>query len=137
MSHLQYTAAVKSSSLDPTAKALSQLQALVTKDPKLSTILAAPTLSAEDKSAIIAELKKQSGAQGETVSNFLATLAENNRLSLLKGVCEKFNELISAAKGEIELVVTSAQVSSLGPDGGHVCGVRYADMPTPRKVLMY
>lgn len=115
MSHLQYTAAVKSSSLDPTAKALAQLDALVTKDPKLSTILSAPTLSVEDKSAIVAELKKQSGSTNETVSNFLAALAENNRLGLLKGVCEKFGELISASKGEIELIVTSAQVGSLGP----------------------
>jgi len=29
-------------------------------------------------------------------------------LGLLKGICEKFGELISAAKGEVELTVTSA-----------------------------
>jgi len=104
-----YTAAAKSSTLDPTAKALASLGALIEKDTKLATILAAPTLSAADKSAITAELTKQSGASGETVKNFLDTLAENNRLSILGGVCEKFNEIISASRGEVEMKVVSAQ----------------------------
>ncbi|OLN95297.1 ATP synthase subunit 5, mitochondrial [Colletotrichum chlorophyti] len=104
-----YTAAVKSSSLDPTAKALAALEAIVAKDAKLATILAAPTLSAEDKSAIVAELTKQAGAGSqETVKNFLAALAENNRLGLLPGVAQKFGEIMSAARGEVELIVTSA-----------------------------
>jgi F-type H+-transporting ATPase subunit O len=55
-------------------------------------------------------LQKQTGASGETVKNFLTTLAENNRLGLLKGVCDKFGVLMSAARGEVEMVVTSATV---------------------------
>jgi F-type H+-transporting ATPase subunit O len=110
LSHcLQYTAAAKSSTLDPTAKALASLGALLEKDPKLSAILSAPTLNTDDKAAIVAELTKQSGASGPTVQNFLQTLAENNRLGLLGGVVEKFNEIISAARGEVEMRVTSAQ----------------------------
>lgn len=104
-----YTAAVKTSSLDPTAKGLTALGNLLQKDPKLASILEAPTLSAADKSAIITQLEKSSGATGETVKNLLATLAENNRLGLLPGVVSKFAELMSAARGEIEMVVTSAQ----------------------------
>ncbi len=87
---------------------------MIQKDPKLVTILEAPTLSAADRSAVVAELQKSAGASGETVRNFLATLAENNRLSLLPGVCGKFGELMSAARGEIEMVVTSAQVRPSG-----------------------
>ncbi|KAK0706546.1 ATP synthase subunit 5 [Lasiosphaeria miniovina] len=104
-----YTAAVKTSSLEPTAKALSSLGSLVEKDAKLITILDAPTLSIADRSAIIAELEKATGAAGQTVKSFLTTLAENNRLSLLPGICSKFNELMSASRGEVELTVTSAQ----------------------------
>ncbi|KAK0625999.1 ATP synthase delta subunit-domain-containing protein [Immersiella caudata] len=104
-----YTAAVKTSSLDPTAKAITSLSTLVEKDPKLAAILSAPTLSAADKSAIVAELVKAAGIQGETVKNFLNTLAENNRLGLLPGVISKFEEIISAARGEVEMVITSAQ----------------------------
>ncbi|CAP70747.1 uncharacterized protein PODANS_3_8090 [Podospora anserina S mat+] len=104
-----YTAAVKTSSLEPTAKGVTSLANLLAKDPKLVGILEAPTLSAADKSAIVSELTKSAGVSGETVKNLLAALAENNRLGLLPGVCAKFGELMSAARGEVEMVVTSAQ----------------------------
>ncbi|KAB5582520.1 mitochondrial ATP synthase subunit 5-like protein [Coniochaeta sp. 2T2.1] len=105
-----YTAAVKTSTLDSTAKALATLNNIVTKDAKLTTILHAPTLSNADKSQIVAELEKAAGvpASDKTVKTFLATLAENNRLSLLGGVCAKFGEIMSASRGEVEMVVTSA-----------------------------
>ncbi|KAI9739400.1 MAG: ATP synthase F0 subcomplex subunit OSCP atp5 [Claussenomyces sp. TS43310] len=105
-----YTAAVKSSSLESVAKALNALNDVYQRDTKLATIMTAPTLSSEDKSAIIAELQKHTGGadKADTVKNFLDTLAENNRLGLLKGVCEKFGELMGAARGEVELTVTSA-----------------------------
>ncbi|RYO82209.1 hypothetical protein DL766_006840 [Monosporascus sp. MC13-8B] len=106
-----YTAAVKTSTLEPTAKALTSLGDLYARDAKLAAILETPTLSDADKSAIVAELQKSLGgaANNETVKNFLATLAENNRLGILKGVVDKFAEIISASRGEVELVVTSAQ----------------------------
>ena len=49
--------------------------------------------------------------KGDTVKNFLKTLADNNRLGILEGICEKFAVLMGAAKGEMELVVQSASVS--------------------------
>ncbi|KLO96448.1 Uncharacterized protein LW93_2441 [Fusarium fujikuroi] len=104
-----YTAAVKTSSIDAAADALNRLGALIEKDPKLATVLSAPTLTPADKKAIVQELEKQINAKDETVKNFLATLAENNRLGLIPGVVEKFSSIISAARGEVELTVTSAQ----------------------------
>lgn len=105
-----YTAAVKTQSLDSAAKALANLNAILAKDQKLSTILSAPTLTQADKSQIIAELEKAAGVPSgdRTVKNLLKTLAENNRLSLLGGVCAKFGEIMSASRGEVEMVVTSA-----------------------------
>ena len=94
------------------------------KDAKLAVILSAPTLSGGDKSQIVQELQKHAGGGGgDTVRNFLRTLAENNRLGILQGVCEKFAVLMGAARGEVELVVTSAAVSvdmcaCLGGRGG-------------------
>lgn len=111
LTSLQYTAASKSSSLDSVAKALSSLQRLLKSDPKLGAILHTPTLAAKDKSSIVAELEKQSGSgagQSATVKNFLATLAQNNRLGLLEGVCDKFEQLMGAHRGEMDLVITSA-----------------------------
>ena len=66
-----------------------------------------------DKSQIIQELQKHMGGQdkGDTVKNFLKTLADNNRLGILHGVCEKFTTLMGAARGEVDLTITSASVS--------------------------
>lgn len=104
----QYTAAVKSSTLDGVAKSMSALEAVYAKDPKLTTIMQAPTLSPGDKSQIIAELQKHAGAPTDTVKNFLATLADYNRLGLLQGITQKFGLLMGASRGEVELTVTSA-----------------------------
>ncbi|KAL9613947.1 MAG: hypothetical protein Q9167_001561 [Letrouitia subvulpina] len=105
-----YTAAAKTSSLDSTSKSLSALTDVFKKDLRLSKILGAPTLTQHDKSQIVQELQKHMGGldKNDTVKNFLRTLAENNRLGILQDVCEKFVTLMGAARGEIDLVVTSA-----------------------------
>ena len=51
--------------------------------------------------------------KSETLKGFMKTLADNNRLGILQGVCEKFAVLMGAAKGELEMVVQSASVSRL------------------------
>ncbi|KAL2890941.1 ATP synthase subunit 5, mitochondrial [Ceratocystis lukuohia] len=104
-----YTAAVKTSSLDATAKAVASLDSLFAKDSKLGTVLSAPTLSDSDKSSIITELLKAAGTSDVTTKNFLDALAENNRLNLLEGALSKFSILMAAARGEVEMTVTSAQ----------------------------
>ncbi len=80
--------------------------------------MSAPTLSDSDKAQIVAELEKHTGGADKsgTVKNLLATLAENNRLGLLEGVCEKFGILMGAAHGELELIVTSASVGTPGKE---------------------
>ncbi|OKL62586.1 ATP synthase subunit 5, mitochondrial [Talaromyces atroroseus] len=105
-----YTASAKTSSLDQIAKSLSQLGDVFKKDPKLTTVLNAPTLTVSDKQKIIQELQQVAGSdKGDIIKNLLGALAEHNRLGLLEGVIEKFQVLISAHKGEIELNITSAQ----------------------------
>ncbi|EAU37930.1 ATP synthase subunit 5, mitochondrial precursor [Aspergillus terreus NIH2624] len=106
-----YTAAAKSSALDQTSKALANLGQVLKADRKLTGLISAPTLTAGDKQQIVQELAKLSGDKGEIVQNFLTTLGENNRLGLLEGVCEKFETLMGAHRGEIELNITSAQVA--------------------------
>ncbi|EMD69158.1 hypothetical protein GGP41_004830 [Bipolaris sorokiniana] len=105
-----YTAAAKTNALEPTAKSLSNLQGVFQKDAKLNDILHAPSLSVSDKQQIVQELQKHIGGADKEgiVKNLLNTLAENNRLSVLKGVVEKFGVLMGAHRGEVELTVTSA-----------------------------
>lgn len=107
---VQYTAAAKNSSIETVSKALESLSATFKKEPKLQQILASPTLTVDDKKQIVAELQKGISVQDKTntVSGFLNTLAENNRLSVLEGVTEKFAQLMSASRGEVELNITSA-----------------------------
>lgn len=78
----------------------------------MTKILQAPTLSKSDKESMISELLKSASvdaSKNSTVKSFLDTLAENNRLSVLGPVCEKFEELMAASRGEVELRVTSAE----------------------------
>ncbi len=86
------------------------MSATFKRDTRLQNILTAPTLSPGDKQQIIAELQKSTGVtdKTKTLDNFFSTLAENNRLSVLEGVCEKFGTLMSAARGEVEMTITSA-----------------------------
>ncbi|KAI5284256.1 ATP synthase F0 subcomplex subunit OSCP atp5 [Ascosphaera aggregata] len=106
-----YTASAKSAALESVAAALSKLSRTFKTDPKLTTILSSPTLSAQDKSAIVRELARVAGGAGRDgiLQNFLTTLAENNRLGILEGVCDKFAVLMGAYRGEMELIITSAQ----------------------------
>lgn len=104
-----YTASAKASALDATSKALNNLGAALKADPKLTGIISTPTLTVADKQTIVTELQKVAADKGDIVKNFLGTLAENNRLGLLNEVVEKFGALMSAHRGEIELVITSAQ----------------------------
>ncbi|CAG8011623.1 unnamed protein product [Penicillium salamii] len=105
-----YTASSKSSALDQTARSIATLGETLKADKKLVNILGAPTLSNADKKSIVEELAKVAGAdKAGIVQNFLETLAENNRLGSLNGVCEKFATLMGAHRGEIDLNITSAQ----------------------------
>jgi len=70
----------------------------------------------------------QSGTGADTVKNFLGALAENNRLDILPGVAEKFAVLMSAAKGEIEMTVTSATVRAVAEKLGMVERMVMADL---------
>lgn len=103
----QYIAAVKESALDSTDKSLKALKQTLDGNAKLAQFISSPTLSAADKSVIISGITKS----GDKITKgLLEALAENNRLGMLGGVIDKFTVLMSAHRGEVEAVVTSAVV---------------------------
>ncbi|KAK6360389.1 ATP synthase F0 subcomplex subunit OSCP atp5 [Orbilia blumenaviensis] len=106
-----YIASAKNSTLDTVDKSLKSLKTLLDKDPKLTSVISSPTLSASDKSSLVAEIQKAvPGASGDkNFKNLLEVLAENNRLGLLGGIAEKFGVLMGAHRGEVEATITSAQ----------------------------
>lgn len=81
------------------------------RDTNLQEMISSPTLSVDDKKQIVGILQKSTGVQDKenTLQNFFSTLADNNRLAVLDGVAEKFGQLMSAARGEVEMTITSAQ----------------------------
>jgi F-type H+-transporting ATPase subunit O len=92
---------------------MDKILSVFRRDSKLQEVMQAPMLNDKDKKEIVKIILQQSGAQdkGDVLKNFLETLVENNRLAILEPVCEKFGTLMSAYRGEVELVVTSAAVS--------------------------
>jgi len=102
-----YTAAAKASSLDAVERSLDQIRQELS-DPQLATFVANPTLTSGDKKAIVDSLTSKT-AEKSLVKNFLVTLGDNNRLSHLQGIAVEFEKLMRATKGEVDVVITSAQ----------------------------
>ncbi len=103
-----YTAAAKQNALEPTYKHLQTLEQTLERDPKVVQLIGNPTLSKDDKVVIVDVLSKQVGGD-KIISNLLKVMSENNRLGMLGGVASSFSELMSAQRGEVEVIVTSAQ----------------------------
>lgn len=106
-----YTASAKAGSLDAVASALTKLQGTLKNDSKVAGLISNPTLNNTDKNVVVDVLSKSIGGE-KSVSNLLTVMAENNRLGLLSQVSEAFQTLIAAEKGEVEVTITSAQVSA-------------------------
>jgi F-type H+-transporting ATPase subunit O len=102
-----YTASAKTSDLESTDKSLQTLKQLLDEHVKVVKILSTPTLSPADKSFIVDLISKLVPGD-QAVKNLLEALADNNRLSLLGGITDKFAVLMSANRGEVETVVTSS-----------------------------
>lgn len=103
---------MKNASLEKTEKQLSSLCSIINRDPKLSMVLNNPSLSFKDRS-VIAEVLAKSLGNDKLIFNFLEIVAEKNRLNLIKDIVKKFSYLMSAKKGEIEVIVTSVSVNKL------------------------
>ncbi|KAM3160624.1 ATP synthase subunit 5, mitochondrial [Lachancea thermotolerans] len=104
-----FTAAAKTTSVEAASKSLSQLTETVTKDSKLTSILANPALSANDRAIVVDTLAKSQPNIDQSVANLLKVLGENNRLSLFPDVSVQFTKLTDAYNGLIQATVTTAQ----------------------------
>lgn len=102
-----YSASAKASSVDATEKSLNTLKDLLAQDKDLTKILSNPALSSKDKKTVVETISSAASAD-KTVSNFLTLLADNNRLSILPDVIDKFGILANAYHGFVDASVTSA-----------------------------
>ena len=90
---------------------MSSLKALLLSDSRLANFLSTPILSKKLKldgvNSLLAKFK-----HSEVSGEFLKVLAENARLDHTLKIINSFEQLMSASKGEVTIVVTSAKVFS-------------------------
>lgn len=104
-----YTAAARESQLEAVEKELKQVQAVVAKDKNVQTLLDNPTINRSTKKAGVQQLLK-AGKYSKITSNFFEVLAENGRLAETQKVIAAYQELMSAHRNELSVVITSAKV---------------------------
>jgi F-type H+-transporting ATPase subunit O len=96
-------------------KALNAIRKRLDSDAKLAGAVVNPAVSHQEKQDIVQLLSQIGGVGGEAgkaVKNLLLVMSENGRLGKWDGVQSAFERLMRAHKGEIDVVVTSAQVPS-------------------------
>lgn len=105
-----YTAAARQNTLEAVEKDLKALNAAVEKDAALQSFLENPTVNRASKMKGINDILAKAGKPSQLTQNFFETLAENGRLNQTSKVIASFEELMSAHRNELPLVVTSAKV---------------------------
>jgi F-type H+-transporting ATPase subunit O len=79
----------------------------------LAHVVVNPALSHKEKGDVVQLLTQTGGGGAEAtkaVKNLLEVMSENGRLGMLDGVVAAFEKIMRAHKGEVDVVVTSAQV---------------------------
>jgi F-type H+-transporting ATPase subunit O len=108
-----YTAAAKAGKLDQVEQDFAQLAQITEESEQLHNLLFDPSIPKREKEAgLQAVLDKAQAAQ--LTRNFFRVLTENNRLRLLDKIYGTFEEILSAARGEVNAKITTAEVLEEG-----------------------
>ncbi|WVQ83061.1 ATP synthase F1, delta subunit [Cryptococcus sp. DSM 104549] len=104
-----YLAALKKSpkDLESLAKDVEAFDKQIKDDAKIASFIQNPTLSASERATVLSSIVPSSASP--ILSNLLSVLSENGRLSAAPKVFADFHSLMAAYRGELEVVVTSAE----------------------------
>ena len=103
-----YAAAAKKSELLQVESDLKLFKETTSSSPALKNFVIDPSISRSAKVAGVMSLCAESGA-GDSTKNALGALAEGGRMGDVFKVIDMYSELLTAAKGEISAVITSAK----------------------------
>lgn len=109
-----FTAAAKANALQQVESDLKGVKATVGTDAKIHDFLSNPILSHQDRAAGLDALLSASVAKGakgpsDLTRNLFSVLAENGRLYETDKVVDGFLEIMQAHRGEVKVVITTAQ----------------------------
>ena len=95
------------STIEPTRAALNGLGQAIKDSVPLRHVVASPAFGAEVKIAVLSELGSRLGCPpvGRT---FLGQLVKKSRIGFLPEIAEAFGKLADAAKGTLNIIVSSA-----------------------------
>jgi F-type H+-transporting ATPase subunit O len=102
-----YASAAKKSQLLDVEADLELFKTTVGTSPVLRNFVIDPSISRSSKAAGIATLMDSAKA-AETTKNALVALAEGGRMGEVFKVMDMYKDLLTAAKGEVKAVITSA-----------------------------
>nr|CAH8859975.1 unnamed protein product [Trichobilharzia regenti]CAH8859977.1 unnamed protein product [Trichobilharzia regenti] len=103
-----YSAATKQKSLDKTEKDLQLIKDTLSKDVKLREFCVDPSLQRSLKVTEIGRILSVLKVN-DTTKNLFVTLAENGRLPKINSVIDKFNQIMTAHRGEVSCTVRTAK----------------------------
>ena len=103
-----YAAAANKSELLLVEADLKLFKETMATSAALRNFVIDPSISRSKKVAGVASLCTEAGAC-ESTKNALSALAEGGRMSEIKKVIDMYGQLLSAAKGELTAVITSAE----------------------------
>jgi len=99
--------AQESGKSDAVEKDLMAFQSALSESQDLQKLTQSPLISRKDKQEAVQAIAKKGGFQ-DIASNFLALLAQNNRLNMVSGVINAVRMELSRRRGEISADVQSA-----------------------------
>lgn len=107
-----YALCQEKKAVDAVSKDMAAVVGALDASSELVIALEGPIASTDEKSAVVGALGD--AIKANTISkNFLQLLAVKRRLTALRAIVEAFNALVTAGRGEVTAIVTSA--SSLKP----------------------
>lgn len=93
--------------LDPVARDLQAVTAMLDESPELGRALESPVVKSEAKAKVAGALGEKAGFHDLTV-RFLGVLGEQERLDLLAAMARAFAALVAEHRGELTVEVVSA-----------------------------
>lgn len=102
-----YDLGADAKALDPTARDLRDLQAMIAGSADLQRLIRSPVMTRGDQWKVMESVLRKAKA-GDLSRRFIGVVADNRRLFALPAIIERFLRLLAERRGEVTAEVTTA-----------------------------